>query len=180
MVSSLGLPCRGIMVRRSAVVLAWVGLTLGIAQRLERGPAAASSATRLPANNCETLLQLDQDLQAGIDCQLGCSHVACVLRDCRDDCVDEWGSRGQLHRIGFWLNDARMRWRAGGVCEDKGDGRNVLYGRRCCTPDGRRMHVCGIVIALILRCEWPACNSWWVLRQTRLQFSKQLPSQLRI
>ena len=34
-------------------VLAWVGLTLGIAQRLERGPAAASSATRLPANNCE-------------------------------------------------------------------------------------------------------------------------------
>jgi hypothetical protein len=34
-------------------VLAWVGLTLGIAQRLERGPAAASSATRFPANNCE-------------------------------------------------------------------------------------------------------------------------------
>jgi hypothetical protein len=32
-----------------------------------------------------------------------------------------------------------MRECAGGlaVCEDKGDGANVLYSRLCCTPDGR-------------------------------------------
>jgi hypothetical protein len=88
-----------------------------------------------------------------------------MLEFCRGHCVDEWGVRGQLHRIGLQLNNARMRWRASGECEDKGvwTERTVqspmLHSRR-----ERRMHVCGIVIALILRCEWPGCNSRWVLK----------------
>jgi hypothetical protein len=64
------------------------------------------------------------------------SH-ACWSLGGRGHCTDEQGFRGQLHRIGLQLNNARMRWRASGVCEDKGDGANVLYSRLCCTPDGR-------------------------------------------
>jgi len=134
-------------------VLAWVGLTLGIAQRLERGPAAASSATRLPANNRE----------ACYTCTRGyiVSWAAGVLHTCWSPVAAiVWTNgefAGSFTALDFHLNNARMRWQASGECEDKGDGRNVLCDRRVLhSRRERRMHVCGIVIALILRRELPA------------------------
>jgi hypothetical protein len=114
-------------------VLAWVGLTLGIAQRLERGPAAASSATRLPANNheaCDT-------------CSRGytVSWVAGVLHACWSSVAAIVWTNGEF-AASFTASDfsSTMRECVGGLAvsvRTKESGRNVLYSRRCCTPDGR-------------------------------------------